>query len=182
MTVITNRAHHTVLVRPWPAQNSLQQVVALFQRGLHVADKSVLQKQRIINIIGTVTRLVVSFVSLGLFERHKLCFKVLVLLKILQSVGKIGQDVVFALLRGGAAAGIATSPTSSAVAKRIPSWITSKVPMRRRPRACLLEQGRLGWRCRECAASWFCVGYARSGRTLLASPARCPSSSRFLKV
>ena len=106
-------------------QTSLQQVRSLFQRALQVADKSVLQKQRILNIISTLTRLTVSSISLGLYERHKLAFKVVVLLKILVTTGKLPAEAVFAFVRGGGALRAAAAVPDGA--QNPPVWLPAKV-------------------------------------------------------
>lgn len=102
-------------------QTSLQQVLALFQRALHTAEKSVLQRLRITNILTTVTKLMVTYVTWGLYERHKLCFKVIVLLKLLSASGRIPPETLFVLLRGGGAM------PATAVARPRPPYLSQSV-------------------------------------------------------
>ncbi len=62
-----------------------------------------LQRLRITNILTTITKLVLTYVTWGLYERHKLCFKAMVLLKLLVSSGRVRPEAVFVLQRGGGA-------------------------------------------------------------------------------
>jgi dynein heavy chain len=107
-------------------QSSLRQFIAIFQRSLAAAERSAVQKQRIANIAATMTRLMVAFVSRGLFQRHKLCFKVLVLLKMLLVAGKVTHKAVNAMLRGTTA----RAKTGSEFDTKCPAWMSSKVRSR----------------------------------------------------
>jgi len=62
---------------------SLQQFLQLFEWSIDHADKAPILKDRVNNIIDTLTYKVYRYISRGLFERDKVTFKLMISMKIL---------------------------------------------------------------------------------------------------
>ena len=73
----------------WMYNTSLQQYLGLFDYGIDFSEKAQLPKDRVANIIKTLTYKVYRYISRGLFERDKNTFKLMVCMKILIKEGKL---------------------------------------------------------------------------------------------
>lgn len=67
----------------WMYNTSLQQFLQLFEWSIDHADKAPILKDRVNNIIDTLTYKVYRYISRGLFERDKVTFKLMISMKIL---------------------------------------------------------------------------------------------------
>ena len=70
-------------------QTSLAQFLTLFNDSMDKADKATLASKRVGNIIKTMTYLVYRYINRGLYEKDKLCFILLVTIKILITSGDL---------------------------------------------------------------------------------------------
>ena len=68
---------------------------------IDAAPKAQLLKDRVQNIINTLTYKVYRYIIWGLFEKHKITFKLMASLKILIEEGKLMPHDVQFLLKGG---------------------------------------------------------------------------------
>jgi dynein heavy chain len=84
-------------------QTSLVQFLILFNDSMDQADKAALASKRVANIIDTMTYIVYRYVNRGLYEKDKLCFILLVTLKILITAQELKSMDLTLFLRGGAA-------------------------------------------------------------------------------
>mmetsp|Transcript_7972 Transcript_7972/g.7529 ORF Transcript_7972/g.7529 Transcript_7972/m.7529 type:complete len:429 (+) Transcript_7972:3886-5172(+) len=85
----------------WMYNTSLYQFLGLFDDSIDEAPKAQLQKDRVNNIIDTLTYNVYRYINRGLFEQDKVTFKLMASLKILIEDGKLTpQDVQFFLKAG----------------------------------------------------------------------------------
>ena len=84
-------------------QTSLGQFLQLFADSMDKADKATLASKRVANIIKTMTYLVYRYINRGLYEKDKLCFILLVTIKILITAGDLRSQDLTLFLRGGAA-------------------------------------------------------------------------------
>merc|ERR1711871_1831863 len=84
-------------------QTSLGQFLTLFNDSMDKADKATLASKRVGNIIKTMTYLVYRYVNRGLYEKDKLCFIVLVTIKIMITAEHLRPSDLTLFLRGGAA-------------------------------------------------------------------------------
>lgn len=94
-------------------QTSLDQFLALFMKSMDIAEKSSLASHRVINILGSMTRLVVNHIGRGLYEKDKLSFKLIVLFKILVAAGRLPPQDVALFLKVGAALDIGNVRTKT---------------------------------------------------------------------
>lgn len=91
-------------------QLSLAQFLALFQRSMASSEKSPAPRQRVQHIVGALTSITVSFVSRGLYERHKLAFKLIALLRMLVAADRVDSEAVSVLLAGVGNVDVTTLP------------------------------------------------------------------------
>lgn len=75
----------------WMYNTSLQQFLQLFEWSIDHADKAPILKDRVNNIIDTLTYKVYRYISRGLFERDKVTFKLMISMKILIKEGILEQ-------------------------------------------------------------------------------------------
>ena len=88
----------------WMYNTSLYQYLELFDVAIDDAPKAQLLKDRVSNIIDTLTYKVYRYINRGLFESDKITFKLMVALKILVEEGKLmGHDIQFFLKAGAGA-------------------------------------------------------------------------------
>lgn len=88
----------------WMYNTSLYQFLELFDTSIDEAQKAQLLKDRVANIIDTLTYKVYRYINRGLFERDKITFKLMVSLKILVEDGKLMPHDIQFLLKAGAGA------------------------------------------------------------------------------
>jgi len=81
-------------------QNSLQFVKVLFNKAIDASEKSDDHEGRLANLIDTITKMIFSNVSRGLFGKDKLIFSLLICTSIDRNRGKINQNSWNLLLRG----------------------------------------------------------------------------------
>lgn len=86
----------------WMYNTSLQQFLGLFDISIETAPKDQIVKERVKNIINTLTYRVYRYVNRGLFERDKVTFKLMVSMKILIKAGHLNGGDVGMLLKAGA--------------------------------------------------------------------------------
>jgi dynein heavy chain, axonemal len=84
-------------------QTSLDQFQTLFERSMDVAEKANLPSKRVNNIVESMTYIIYRYINRGLYERDKVSFKLIVLLKILLTAGRLYSDDVTLFLKGAAA-------------------------------------------------------------------------------
>jgi dynein heavy chain, axonemal len=84
-------------------QTSLAQFLEKFEASMDLATKASLAQARVNNIIETMTYTLYRYVNRGLYEKDKLSFILMCLLKILQTAGHLTPAEVTVLLKGGAA-------------------------------------------------------------------------------
>lgn len=85
----------------WMYNTSLQQYLGLFDYGIDNSEKATLPKDRVANIIKTMTYKVYRYISRGLFEKDKNTFKLMMCMKILIKDGKLtGLDTALFLKCG----------------------------------------------------------------------------------
>ena len=101
-------------------QTSLTQFLVLFTDSMDQADKAALASKRVANIIDTMTYIVYRYINRGLYEKDKLCFLVLVTMKILITSDDLRQMDLGLLLRGGAALDI------DSVRRKPFAWISNE--------------------------------------------------------
>ena len=102
----------------WMYNTSLYQFLGLFYLSIDIAPKAQLLKDRVHNIITTLTYKVYKYIDIGLFEKDKTTFKLMASLKNLIKEGKLmPHDIQFFLkvLAGG----------SDEIAKQF-SWMEAK--------------------------------------------------------
>ncbi len=75
----------------WMYNTSLQQFLYLFEWSIDHAEKAPILKDRVNNIIDTLTYKIFRYISRGLFERDKVTFKLMVSMKILVKEGVLEQ-------------------------------------------------------------------------------------------
>mmetsp|Transcript_8591 Transcript_8591/g.9745 ORF Transcript_8591/g.9745 Transcript_8591/m.9745 type:complete len:2884 (-) Transcript_8591:1352-10003(-) len=88
----------------WMYNTSLYQFLGLFDMSIDTAPKAQLLKDRVHNIISTLTYKVYRYINRGLFESDKTTFKLMVSLKILIEEGKLQPHDVQFFLKAGAGA------------------------------------------------------------------------------
>jgi len=86
----------------WMYNTSLQQFLELFDYGIDFSQKAQLVKDRVANIITTLTLKVYRYINRGLFERDKTTFKLMMCLKILIQASLLTSADVSLLLKAGA--------------------------------------------------------------------------------
>jgi dynein heavy chain, axonemal len=86
----------------WMYNTSLYQFLDLFDNAIDEAPKAQLLKDRVSNIIDTLTYKVYRYINRGLFEKDKITFKLMVCLKVLIEDGKLMPHDVQFLLKAGA--------------------------------------------------------------------------------
>lgn len=86
----------------WMYNTSLQQFVQLFDYGIDNSEKAPIVKDRVQNIIETMTERVYRYINRGLFERDKITFKLMCAMKILILAGSLGNADVEVFLKAGA--------------------------------------------------------------------------------
>lgn len=88
----------------WMYNTSLQQFLELFDASIDEAPKAPILKDRVANIINTLTYRVYRYINRGLFEKDRITFKLMVSLKILIEDGKLMPHDVQFFLKAGAGA------------------------------------------------------------------------------
>jgi len=83
-------------------QTSLDQFQDLFDRSMDTAEKASLASKRVANIIEEMTYNVYRYVDRGLYTRDKNSFKLMLMLKILITSGRLADEDVTLFLKGGA--------------------------------------------------------------------------------
>jgi dynein heavy chain len=101
-------------------QTSLTQFLVLFNDSMDKADKAALASKRVHNIIETMTYIVYRYINRGLYEKDKLCFILLVTMKILITAGDLRSMDLTLFLRGGAALDM------DSVRRKPFSWISNE--------------------------------------------------------
>jgi len=86
----------------WMYNTSLYQFLGLFDFSIDTAPKAQLLKDRVNNIINTLTYKVYRYINRGLFEKDKVTFKLMSSMKILIKDGKLQPHDVGMLLKAGA--------------------------------------------------------------------------------
>jgi dynein heavy chain len=86
----------------WMYNTSLTQFLDKFDDAIDEAPKAQLQKDRVMNIIDTLTYNVYRYINRGLFEKDKITFKLMVSLKILVQDGLLMPHDIQFLLKAGA--------------------------------------------------------------------------------
>ena len=86
----------------WMYNTSLYQFLSLFDVSIDEAAKAQLLKDRVNNIIDTLTYKVYRYINRGLFESDKITFKLMVCLKILIEDGKLMPHDIQFFLKAGA--------------------------------------------------------------------------------
>jgi len=81
---------------------SLAQFLELFDYGIDFSTKAQLVKDRVQNIIGTMTYKVYRYVNRGIFEEHKVMFKLMVCLKVMIQADMLTPADTSLLLKAGA--------------------------------------------------------------------------------
>jgi len=95
----------------WMYNTSLYQFLGLFDFSIDEAPKAQLQKDRVNNIIDTLTYKVYRYINRGLFEKDKITFKLMASLRILIEDGKLmPHDVQFFLKAGAGGSDDKTKP------------------------------------------------------------------------
>merc|ERR1711871_92723 len=102
-------------------QTSLVQFMGLFNESMEKADKAALASKRVHNIIETMTYIVYRYVNRGLYEKDKLCFILLVTLKISITANHLSSSDLTLFLRGGAALDI------DSVRRKPFNWLSNEV-------------------------------------------------------
>jgi len=101
-------------------QTSLIQFLVLFNDSMDKADKAALASKRVSNIIETMTYIVYRYINRGLYEKDKLCFVLLITMKILITAGDLRGTDLTLFLRGGAALDI------NSVRRKPFNWISNE--------------------------------------------------------
>lgn len=102
----------------WMYNTSLQQFVQLFDYGIDNSEKAPIVKDRVHNIIDTMTERVYRYINRGLFERDKITFKLMCAMKILILAGSLANADVEVFLKAGAGVDDPNKPFN---------WIDKKV-------------------------------------------------------
>jgi dynein heavy chain len=89
----------------WMYNTSLYQFLSLFDLSIDVAPKAQLLKDRVANIIDTLTYKVYRYINRGLFEKDKITFKLMCSLKILIQEGHLQNHDIQFFLKAGAGGG-----------------------------------------------------------------------------
>lgn len=98
-------------------QTSLSQFLFLFDRAINQAERAPLPSKRIENIIERASYSIYTYISQGLFKRHKFLFVLLMACKIQLRDNKITYDAFSSLLKGGGALDI------KSVRQKVFDWI-----------------------------------------------------------
>lgn len=88
----------------WMYNTSLYQFLDIFDDSIDEAPKAQLQKDRVFNIIDTMTYKVYRYINRGLFEKDKITFKLMASLRIMIEDGKLMPHDVQFFLKAGAGA------------------------------------------------------------------------------
>ena len=83
-------------------QTSLAQFLVVFMDSMEQAERATIASKRVTNIINKMTYMVYRYVNRGLYERHKMTFVILTLMKIMVQAGTLSSTDVNLYLRGGA--------------------------------------------------------------------------------
>ena len=86
----------------WMYNTSLQQFLGLFDWSIDNAEAAQLLKDRVENIINTLTYKVYRYISRGLFEKDKVTYKIMICMKELINSGMLEQKDVEFFLKAGA--------------------------------------------------------------------------------
>lgn len=86
----------------WMYNSSLQQFVQLFDYGIDYSEKAPIVKDRVANIIDTMTWRVYRYINRGLFERDKITFKLMCAMQILILAGSLTSADIDVFLKAGA--------------------------------------------------------------------------------
>ena len=89
---------------------ALSQFIQLFEWSILNSKKAQLPKERVENIVSCLTYKVYRYISRGLFERHKIMFKLMMATKILIKDGKLTAGDVGLLLKAGGGIDDRTKP------------------------------------------------------------------------
>ena len=89
----------------WMYNTSLYQFLSLFDLSIDTAPKAQLLKDRVVNIIDTLTYKVYRYINRGLFERDKITFKLMSSLRILIQEDMLQTGDVQFFLKAGAGGG-----------------------------------------------------------------------------
>jgi dynein heavy chain len=84
-------------------QTSLDQFQKLFDKSMDIAEKANMPSRRVNSIIDAMTYLSSRYVTRGLYERDKICFKLILACKILSTAGKLDSNLMSLFLKGGGA-------------------------------------------------------------------------------
>jgi dynein heavy chain len=87
----------------WMYSTALSQFLDLFDYGIDFSEKSQLVKDRVVNIINTMTMKTYRYINRGLFEVDKVTYKLMVCLKILMKDDKLNGGDISVLLKAGSA-------------------------------------------------------------------------------
>jgi dynein heavy chain len=94
----------------WMYNTALSQFIELFEWSILNSKKAQLPKERVENIVSTLTYRVYRYISRGLFEAHKIMFKLMMATKILIKDGKLTPADVGLLLKAGGGIDDRTKP------------------------------------------------------------------------
>jgi dynein heavy chain len=89
----------------WMYNTSLAQFLGLFDWSIDNAPKAQLTKDKVNNIIDTLTMKVYRYINRGLFEKDKITFKLMVCLRILIQEGKLMPHDIQFFLKAGSGGG-----------------------------------------------------------------------------
>lgn len=81
-------------------QYSLQYIARLFNFAMTQAEESKEHSQRLINLIDSITKIIYTNVTRGLFEAHKRIFSFLISISINKNAGIVKEALLSVLLRG----------------------------------------------------------------------------------
>ncbi len=86
---------------PPPHLLPFPQFTVLFNTAIETSERASLPTKRAAKIVETLTQLTCRYVSMGLYEKDKLLFLMLVSMKVLSAAGLVEQADVSQFLRGG---------------------------------------------------------------------------------
>jgi dynein heavy chain len=103
-----------------PRTPSPSQFTTLFMNAIELAERSANPGKRVAKIVETLTQITCRYISMGLYERDKLLFVLLVAMKVLGTAGSLDAGDVQLFLRG-----YSVSPESAVAVttRRRPAWL-----------------------------------------------------------